>query len=158
MHGLKFSRTVLWLGNVNCFFCSNTCLQTSKCVILAGTFNRKVLILVSVTDFKSKPNPDACPSRLLTLFLCLFQIQCSVVSPLSGKGHRDVEIELKADVHTYTMTDLNPGTEYVCTLRVSTKKGYGDPIRRIFWTFPTGKRNWQKFSSYIPMLTYTWAK
>ena len=58
---------------------------------------------------------------------------------LRGQAALDVEVEVPVGQHNHTLTELTPGTEYVCTLRASTRKGYGDAVRKIFWTKPLGK-------------------
>lgn len=49
---------------------------------------------------------------------------------------RDVEREVSATQSVYKLEGLQPGTEYVCTLRASTSKGYGPAIRKVFYTTP----------------------
>ena len=48
------------------------------------------------------------------------------------------DIEVPASAHSVTLTTLNPGTQYACSIKASTRKGFGQPCRISFWTKPIG--------------------
>lgn len=46
---------------------------------------------------------------------------------------------IKATERRFTVSDLEPGTMYECSLQASTSKGFGSNASGHFWTLPKSK-------------------
>ena len=76
-------------------------------------------------------------SKTVSYISGCFQVLCT---PMMIANNLDSEIEVPASAHSVTLTTLHPGTQYVCSIKASTRKGFGHSCRISFWTKPTGTR------------------
>lgn len=80
------------------------------------------------------------PKKQLKNDFASTQVQCL---PKRAQGrysdNADAARLASADALQYTVRDLEPGTEYTCKVEASTKKGFGAPIERTFFTLPEGE-------------------
>ena len=49
-------------------------------------------------------------------------------------------MEVSRTTHSVSITKLQPGIKYICTITSSTRKGYGAPCTVTFFTKPTGNQ------------------
>lgn len=64
------------------------------------------------------------------------QVVCSPVMMRSSGSARDVERSVAAKVTSLVMDDLQPGTEYMCSVQAHTRKGYGAAATAHYFTRP----------------------
>lgn len=66
-----------------------------------------------------------------------FEVECHPVGALHRfVGAQGASVVVPVNVTQATLSGLQPGSKYGCTVRASTRKGYGLPASHTVWTLP----------------------